>query len=772
MDDYETAPFYSLEAFAGSSNSSGDDNIADCDFSSASVPPLFQSDGDLDLDLSMHEAGTVGQDQSHQGPPIKVYSSLQNGNNNNYYYNNTNNHGDLGNFDDADGSTLLLQQSAFPQEGSNGPNNHNEYNNDLLSPANYAKQQRSNSQPQRHRRTSSASSAPVPSLDSSASSFASSPAGGFQHHPHHSLPSSRPQFPPTPNLDRPLPTPEHTPVQGSFAEGRFDSYDPCSRGDADVAKVDMEMRRAMLEQQQRQQSQVTADGDAHFPYSLAPSTGTSLNTSGAPATPQTNNLGDFEGISHADYGLNSNHSMPKFTRTNTDRVEDVLYNPPMAAVPHSQPAQPPQPAADGHPFGSYRNLINDRLQAAHQGHMAGVQGQPDGARQTSPFRQGSQYAPPTSAYRTTQLQQPSQLASELPQSSLSGMDVTPGEPKTISPKDALLEFNESPEEGNAPLFPSQAPAPPHYTSTIGQQQPQQQQQQLPQQPQQQQPQASLSTGQQRFMGMDQYRNQYGRTTQPQQQYYMPHPLQQQLQRQQPQQQQQQPQKPNQQFPHPQQRAQQLPPPLHQQQQMPASNGSRLMNQTPDFPPSIPSIPSTNSPTSTTDDAFSTGHRAQDLTSSPVELAKRAPEGTSSDSGTYSCTYHGCTLRFETPARLQKHKRDAHRQTTPGSQGIVRDGSVGAGGAAQSLAARNSQAGPHRCDRINPTTGKPCNSIFSRPYDLTRHEDTIHNARKQKVHCHICTEEKSFSRNDALTRHMRVVHPDVNWSGKQKRKGRD
>jgi uncharacterized Zn-finger protein len=70
---------------------------------------------------------------------------------------------------------------------------------------------------------------------------------------------------------------------------------------------------------------------------------------------------------------------------------------------------------------------------------------------------------------------------------------------------------------------------------------------------------------------------------------------------------------------------------------------------------------------------------------------------------------------------------------------------------------NTQAGPHKCERINPTTGKPCNTIFSRPYDLTRHEDTIHNARKQKVRCALCVEEKTFSRNDALTRHMVSAH---------------
>jgi uncharacterized Zn-finger protein len=90
--------------------------------------------------------------------------------------------------------------------------------------------------------------------------------------------------------------------------------------------------------------------------------------------------------------------------------------------------------------------------------------------------------------------------------------------------------------------------------------------------------------------------------------------------------------------------------------------------------------------------------------------------------------------------------------------------------ASQLMERNSQTGPHKCDRINPTTGKSCNVVFSRPYDLTRHEDTIHNIRKQKVRCALCTEEKTFSRADALTRHMRVVHPEVDFPGKHRKRG--
>lgn len=175
------------------------------------------------------------------------------------------------------------------------------------------------------------------------------------------------------------------------------------------------------------------------------------------------------------------------------------------------------------------------------------------------------------------------------------------------------------------------------------------------------------------------------------------------------------------------------------------------DQTPEFPAHLPSMESTQD-----DGPFE--QSSQQSQSRPALQSKQQPatrpEDTSSGAGTYSCTYRNCTLRFETQQKLQKHKREGHRQHSPTH--------------AQDIADRNSQTGPHKCERINPSTGKPCNSIFSRPYDLTRHEDTIHNNRKMKVRCHICTEEKTFSRNDALTRHMRVVHPDVSFTGKPKK----
>ncbi|KFZ25046.1 hypothetical protein V502_00478 [Pseudogymnoascus sp. VKM F-4520 (FW-2644)] len=64
---------------------------------------------------------------------------------------------------------------------------------------------------------------------------------------------------------------------------------------------------------------------------------------------------------------------------------------------------------------------------------------------------------------------------------------------------------------------------------------------------------------------------------------------------------------------------------------------------------------------------------------------------------------------------------------------------------------------HKCERIIPP-GKRCNAIFSRSYDLTRHEDTIHNALRKEVHCQFCT--KTFSRKDYLPRHIRAVHREI------------
>ncbi len=133
-----------------------------------------------------------------------------------------------------------------------------------------------------------------------------------------------------------------------------------------------------------------------------------------------------------------------------------------------------------------------------------------------------------------------------------------------------------------------------------------------------------------------------------------------------------------------------------------------------------------------------------------------PLDTNTNHGTYTCTYHGCTLRFGTRDQLQMHKERHWR-------GRVRNNATGV---ASTLL--NTQSGPHRCDQINPSTAKPCNTVFSRPYDLTRHEDAIHDAGKQKNRCKLCTDERTFRRADGLSQHYRVYHPGVGFPQKQHR----
>lgn len=74
---------------------------------------------------------------------------------------------------------------------------------------------------------------------------------------------------------------------------------------------------------------------------------------------------------------------------------------------------------------------------------------------------------------------------------------------------------------------------------------------------------------------------------------------------------------------------------------------------------------------------------------------------------------------------------------------------------------------HQCDLINPMTEEPCNKQFSRPYDLIRHQETIHASKKKIFRCVICEGRfnggqgngklKTFSRGDALSRHIKVKH---------------
>ncbi|KAK0390050.1 hypothetical protein NLU13_3623 [Sarocladium strictum] len=375
-------------------------------------------------------------------------------------------------------------------------------------------------------------------------------------------------------------------------------------------------------------------------------------------------------------------SVPKLDRTMTDIYSDELYNPNFAITSttspsHSQLAMSPA-----------NDVFSQRLNAANSQHLSARQSpvMSTGSRERSPFRtsaplagsaqdfstsasatpRGMQFNTAQHVRENNKLQHESQF-----QQQMAGAG-EPDTPKTISPKDAILEFPENDDNRNFPLFATE--------------------------------------------GHD-FVDQFTKAMMPQPVHNLPGPN----------------------GPH-----------MNYMGANMAPSGLQVPQQYPfvpqthtDTPPRLSSGPS------------STGSGV----STPVNRAR--PMGTSADGGTYTCTYHGCTLRFETPALLQKHKREGHRQAQ--GLGVTRPHDMG-----MTSSLIGSQAGPHRCNRINPSTGKPCNTVFSRPYDLTRHEDTIHNARKQKVNCDLCTEEKTFSRADALTRHYRVCHPEVEVPGKRRR----
>lgn len=390
-------------------------------------------------------------------------------------------------------------------------------------------------------------------------------------------------------------------------------------------------------------------------------------------------------------------SVPKLDRTMTDIYADELYNPSFqitSAAPTSTPSIAVSPQND---------VFSQRLQAATSQHLSANTQTPltIPSRERSPFRQGSPLAPSGNSFGTqspnvrfgtaTHMREQQKLENDARalQQQLERTSPEHTTPKTISPKDVDLVYHENEEDSKTPLFP-----------------PQQNQRQTYQKPitsVNEPTESDDNTSQRSYSSMATSRREssaYSNSSVPQQNSFNFAPP-------------------------------ALPGNVRIPQQYPfvpqaRRQPSNLSNVTEEFPATLTSMESSSSEYA------------------PDSSDIKKPAGTSADTGTYSCTYRNCTLRFDSPQKLQRHKREGHRNSAPEEGGMT---------------SRNSQAGPHKCERINPSTGKPCNSIFSRPYDLTRHEDTIHNPRKQKLSCPFCVEEKLFSRADALSRHTRVVHPE-------------
>ncbi|MCJ1330732.1 hypothetical protein MMC10_007418 [Thelotrema lepadinum] len=465
------------------------------------------------------------------------------------------------------------------------------------------------------------------------------------------------------------------------------------------------MRQDMSHQQQHQQQQ------QHNPH---------VNGGYRMSQPSQGLSGDLNGHGNAN-AMMRNHlrsaatdrnRLPHLDRTMSDIYQDELYNPaePTVPAPTSKPS-PPTAKFQGKLVSPRNNVISERLQAAGQDHIARSSSPTTAvSREKSPFRPNSKFAAegypgPTSPMSrlgsASQIRERQKIEAEALAMAQHSQPQAVVNEKTVSPKEVSLEY-EPDEEADDQLIPDlHSPQHAHARS----QPPSKLKQELTQpgydsMSELRRESSSMSSGSSslRQNGISRVPQQY---------------------------------------------------PFISQQRRQNGNTQRSQESVPEFPAPMLSMESTKS------ERLSV-HSASSSQSSSSESDVQRPPHTTADTGTYTCTYHGCTQRFESQSKLQKHKRDGHRQGTPSS----------AGGES-----KNTQAGPHKCERINPITGKPCNSIFSRPYDLTRHEDTIHNARKQKVKCQLCVEDKTFSRNDALTRHMRVVHPEVDFPGKITKRGR-
>ncbi|KAF8459190.1 hypothetical protein BDZ91DRAFT_633994, partial [Kalaharituber pfeilii] len=58
-----------------------------------------------------------------------------------------------------------------------------------------------------------------------------------------------------------------------------------------------------------------------------------------------------------------------------------------------------------------------------------------------------------------------------------------------------------------------------------------------------------------------------------------------------------------------------------------------------------------------------------------------------------------------------------------------------------------------CTRVNPTTGKACNTTFSRRYDYVKHIATAHSILHKKYRCEICGQNTFWS--SRLVKHKKV-----------------
>ena len=518
-------------------------------------------------------------------------------------------------------------------------------------------------------------------------------------------------------------TPVHTP-QEPFLNSHYTSYYPNTNLGYNMAHDGLQRTNGNVELMPTREFKQEYKGHSGRPSISSVASHESPST--PPSYDSEERRRNGETSSSVDFWLNQylrdhdaafRNQPPKLDRTMTDIYADELYNPSfqITSAPSMIPTTTPTT------ISPQNEVFMQRLQMANNQHINQTGQTPLAipARERSPFRKGSPLAPTGSSFAGSRFGTASHQREQMKMENdrqalvqqLARTSPEQNTPKTISPKEVNLVYQENEEDSSMPLFPPQ-------------------QQQSPvtfrQQPSITHESSELddTASQHSYNSMATSRREsssaFSTSSQQQQGNF----------------------------------------------NFTAPSISSGMRQ---IPQQYPFVPAARRQVNVSTEQFTPALSSMDSSNSDYATETeplKKPAGAAADTGTYTCTYHGCTLRFETPAKLQRHKREGHRNSASLASG-------GEEGGMTSAALRNTQNGPHKCERINPSTGKPCNTIFSRPYDLTRHEDTIHNARKQKVRCHLCTEEKTFSRNDALTRHFRVCHPDHPELHKTRRRnGRD
>jgi 26S proteasome regulatory subunit N4 len=506
------------------------------------------------------------------------------------------------------------------------------------------------------------------SLSTIGSAGPASPYNGSTPHPHVLLPSdSEMNYDGLPTIDqasyhtfsKPL-TPSHTPSQDNFLV-------PSYHQGYNLSSYNANSHIAALIAMQRQQ-QASGDDESmpasDYGHSGRPSV---ASTHESPATPPV--AGEYEDQSRK-IDFRSVSAIPKLDRTMSDVYNDELYSPSFTYT--SAPSTKVENMPTSHPQSA---VFSQMLQAANNQHLSAPSRSAlgeQGRDQKIAFREGSPLAPVSNSFGSPQLRfgsaqqmrerQKAENDDRILQQQMQRTSPAQAAPKTISPRDALLDYHEAEEESATPLFPPRKSPYGMQTHTA-----REQSQSDMDDTASQQSYGSMATS--RRESSSAYSTSSHTTQQGSRFTFAP------------------PSVPGgirvpQQYPF-----------VPQQRRQP-SNMSNLTDRSPEFPSTLSSMESSSSEYK------------------PDNSDAKKPAGSSADGGTYTCTYHGCTLRFETPAKLQKHKREGHRQSAP----LV--------GGTSTTTTQQSQAGPHICKRTNPTTNKPCNTVFSRPYDLTRHEVSI------------------------------------------------